>query len=63
MKKLMWEIEITNDLSAYPDYLYIETDEDIEIDIGEESDSVTHITCIDTDIGVDADLIIRRRID
>lgn len=61
MKK-MYEIEIEGGYRT-PTYLYIETDDDIEIDITGSSNIVTHITTIENDMGLDPDLIIRRRID
>jgi hypothetical protein len=68
MSKLMYEIEIST--SAVPDYIYIETDDDIDIDIGTrvsnfipDQNAITHITVIDTDIGMEPDLIISRRVE
>jgi hypothetical protein len=66
MFKLLHEIEINGDSLDGPTYLYVEADEDIEINIkrddGDVKDGdVTHITTIDTDIGMTPDLIITRR--
>ncbi|GAG92159.1 unnamed protein product [marine sediment metagenome] len=61
MFKLLHEIELNGDSLDGPTYLYIEADEDLEIDINKEDTDVTHITTIDTDIGVTPDLIITRR--
>lgn len=60
MFKLLHEVEL-NGNSLTPTYLYIEADEDLEIDINKENTDVTHITTIDTDIGMTPDLIITRR--
>jgi len=62
MSKLMWEIEYSEDFgSEGPTYIYIETDDDINIELGSDG-NVTHITCIDVDIGVEPDLVVRRRL-
>lgn len=59
--KVMYEIEIQGDQSP-PEYLYILADEDIEIDhFSSEIGKVTHITTIDTDMGLEPDLVITRR--
>lgn len=56
---LIYEVEICgNDIP--PQYLYIQTDDDIELEMNENGD-VTHITTIDTDMGLTPDLIIKRR--
>lgn len=60
MSKLIHEIEYT--INNEPVYIYIETDDDIGIDAGETHGYITHITTIDTEIGVIPDLIIKRRI-
>jgi hypothetical protein len=59
--KLLYEVEYyrTRTKDEQPDYLYIETDDDIEIEAGPAS-SITHITTIDTDMGLEPDLIVRR---
>jgi hypothetical protein len=57
----MYEIEISGD-SKPPTYLYIQSDEDIEIDhFSSEIGQVTHITTIESDIGIEPDLVITRR--
>jgi hypothetical protein len=68
MSKLMYELEIST--NAIPDYIYLETDDDIDIDIGTRAGSfipgqpaITHITVIDTDIGMEPDLVISRRLE
>ncbi len=59
--KVIYEIEIDGNDSP-PNYLYIEADEDIEIDhFSSEIGKVTHITTIDTDMGLEPDLVITRR--
>jgi hypothetical protein len=59
--KLMHEIEIYG-YDEPPKYIYIEADEDIEIDHPkDEIGKVTHITTVDTDMGLEPDLIISRR--
>jgi hypothetical protein len=62
MSKLMYEIEITSD--GKTNYIYLETDSDISIGIGyiESNPLVTHVAMIDTDMGLDADLIIKREV-
>ena len=55
----MYEIELYDNCRT-PTYFYIETDEDIDISIGPNNGDVTHITTIDTDMGLDPDLVIRR---
>lgn len=59
----MYEIEYAPDPCQTPNYIYIyiEPDDDIDIDPNEENGKVTHITTIDTDVGIIPDLIIRRR--
>lgn len=55
----IWEIEIDgHHVGGQPRYLYVETDDDIEIDIGSTGE-VTHICEIDN-MGELADLVIRR---
>jgi len=58
MSKLMYEIELGGN-NGSPTYLYIETDDDIDISTG-ILDQVTHITTIDTDMGLEPDLMVRR---
>jgi hypothetical protein len=64
MLKLIHEIEIGG-MNTPPQYIYIETDENIEISIGKQESNtdqttITHIATIDTDIGITPDLIISR---
>ena len=61
MFKIMYEIEVS-DGPNQPTYIYIEADEDIEINHN-ISEKVTHIGSIDTECGVDPDLILTRRKD
>lgn len=63
MKKI-YEIEIFDDLSDKAQYIYVEADEDIEIDIKEGGDSnVTHIATLFRNVDVEPDLVITRRKD
>ena len=59
MSKLMYEVEYVDDDEGGANYMYIETDDDIDITAGDNG-NVTHITTIDTDMGLTPDLIIRR---
>jgi hypothetical protein len=56
---LMHEVEIGG-MDSGPQYLYIQTDDDIELEMNENGD-ITHLTTIDTDMGLTPDLIIKRR--
>lgn len=56
---LMHEVEIGG-MDSSPQYLYIQTDDDIELEMNENGD-ITHLTTIDTDMGLTPDLIIKRR--
>ena len=60
MSKLMYEIEVTND--GKTNYIYVETDGDISVGIGYVGSNplITHVTMIDTDMGLEPDLIIKR---
>lgn len=64
MSKLMYEIELSID--GILDYIYIETDDDLDIDFGvldqNPTTNITHVTVIDTNIGMNPDLIISRRV-
>ena len=57
----MHEIEIGG-MDSAPQYVYIQTDDDIEVDMNHNGD-ITHITTVDTDMGLTPDLIIKRRTD
>lgn len=59
MFKKMYEIEIFDD-QHQPTYIYIECDENIEIDLN-LTEKVTHITTIENECGIDPDLIVSRR--
>jgi hypothetical protein len=62
MSKIMHEIEVSVD--GITNYIYIKTDDDIDINFGPpHQNPITHITVIDTEIGVNPDLIISRRIE
>ena len=64
MLKLLYEIELNGgSLDEAATYLYIEADEDIELNINRSDSDVTHITTIDTDLGMEPDLIITRRVE
>jgi hypothetical protein len=58
--KLMYEVEQC--IPGYPpNYIYIETDDDIDIELWNgATGGFTHITTIDTNMGLEPDLIIRR---
>lgn len=59
--KVLYEIEIYGK-DIPPNYVYIEADEDIEIDhASSDIGKVTHITTIDQDVGLEPDLVITRR--
>lgn len=55
---LIHEIEIT-DAKGETTYIYIEAEDDIDIDIG-DSENVTHLTTVNTDMGIEPDLIIKK---
>lgn len=60
MFKVMYEIEIYGN-SDSPSYIYIEADEDISVELDEsEHGRITHITTIESDIGVTPDLVIKK---
>ena len=59
MFKVIYEVEICGH-SGDPTYLYIEADEDISIDMGDEHGDITHISTIDKDCGVTPDLVIKK---
>ena len=52
-----WEIEISNSIGEEPDYLYIQTEDDIEIEAA--PGNVTHICNVDNMDDL-TDLVIRR---
>jgi len=58
---LIHEIEIGGGDSS-PQYVYIQTEDDIEVDVNHDR-YITHITTVDTDMGLTPDLIIKRRTD
>lgn len=61
MLQIMYEIEICG-MDGPPHYVYIQADEDIEVDhFSSDPNTVTHITTIDEDIGMEPDLVITRR--
>lgn len=57
--RVIYEVELYGNGPDSPTYLYIEADEDMEID--SKLGKVTHITTIDTDMGLEPDLVISRR--
>ena len=58
---LLHEIEIGG-MDSGPQYVYIQSDDDIELDVNPNGD-ITHITTVDTDMGIEPDIIIKRRLD
>jgi hypothetical protein len=63
MSKIMHEIEVSVGGDS-PTYIYIETDDDMDINFGPPyQNSITHVTIIGKDIGMNPDLIISRKVE